>query len=81
MVLAGLWEKAAMVGFFSTMVIIIRSVLAFIIDLNYTNPHLSPFDEFQRLKQHPVLKQYLAGGKRVSYGARALEKGWFVSFT
>jgi len=46
-----------------------------IIDLSYDNPHLSPFDEFQRLKHHPVLKQHLEGGTRVSYGARAVEKG------
>jgi len=43
--------------------------------LSYENPHLSPFDEFQRLKHHPVLKQHLEGGSRVSYGARALIKG------
>ncbi len=46
-----------------------------IIDLNYSNPHLSPFEEFQRYKHHPTIKQYLEGGKRVSYGARALAKG------
>lgn len=46
-----------------------------IVDLAYSNPHLSPFDEFQKFKQHPVIKQYLAGGKRLSYGARALNKG------
>jgi len=50
-------------------------VVGLIVDLNYDNPHLSPFDEFQRLKHHPVLKQHLQGGSRVSYGARALEKG------
>ena len=50
-----------------------------IVDLNYTNPHLSPFDEFQRYKHHPKISQYLAGGKRVSYGARALAKGGFNS--
>ena len=50
-----------------------------IVDLNYENPHLSPFDEFQRLKHHPVMKQYLDGGKRVSYGARAIAKGGFNS--
>ncbi|MCV2883941.1 electron transfer flavoprotein-ubiquinone oxidoreductase [Aestuariibacter sp. AA17] len=50
-----------------------------IIDLNYDNPHLSPFDEFQRMKHHPVFKQYLEGGKRVSYGARAITKGGFNS--
>lgn len=50
-----------------------------IVDLNYENPHLSPFDEFQRMKHHPVFKQYLEGGKRVSYGARAIAKGGFNS--
>jgi electron-transferring-flavoprotein dehydrogenase len=50
-----------------------------IIDLSYENPHLSPFDEFQRYKHHPKVSQYLAGGKRVSYGARALAKGGFNS--
>lgn len=52
-------------------------VVGLIIDLNYQNPHLSPFDEFQRLKHHPVIQQYLEGGKRVSYGARAITKGGF----
>ncbi len=46
-----------------------------IVDLNYSNPWLSPFDEFQRFKHHPEIKQYLEGGKRVSYGARAITKG------
>ncbi len=46
-----------------------------IIDLNYSNPHLSTFDEFQRYKQHPTVKKYLAGGKRIAYGARAITKG------
>jgi len=50
-----------------------------IIDLNYSNPHLSPFDEFQRYKHHPKISQYLAGGKRVAYGARAMTKGGFNS--
>jgi electron-transferring-flavoprotein dehydrogenase len=50
-----------------------------IVDLNYENPYLSPFDEFQRLKHHSVFKQYLQGGKRVSYGARAIAKGGFNS--
>ncbi len=50
-------------------------VVGLITDLSYSNPHLSPFDEFQRLKHNPVLKQYLEGGKRVSYGARAIAKG------
>ncbi|MBK3867824.1 FAD-binding protein [Pseudomonas stutzeri] len=50
-------------------------VVGLIVDLSYSNPHLSPFDEFQRYKHHPVVKQYLEGGKRVSYGARAIAKG------
>jgi electron-transferring-flavoprotein dehydrogenase len=50
-------------------------VVGLIVDLSYANPYLSPFDEFQRLKHHPVLKQYLDGGKRISYGARAITKG------
>ena len=52
-----------------------------IIDLSYENPHLSPFDEFQRYKHHPKISQYLEGGKRVSYGARALAKGGLNSLT
>ncbi|MFC3095586.1 electron transfer flavoprotein-ubiquinone oxidoreductase [Alteromonas sediminis] len=50
-----------------------------IVDLNYKNPHLSPFDEFQRLKHHPLISGTLKGGKRVSYGARAIAKGGFNS--
>ena len=50
-----------------------------IVDLSYSNPHLSPFDEFQRYKHHPKIAQYLEGGKRVSYGARAMAKGGFNS--
>jgi len=50
-----------------------------IVDLNYSNPHLSPFDEFQRLKHHPVIANTLKGGKRVTYGARAIAKGGFNS--
>ncbi|MBV4485708.1 electron transfer flavoprotein-ubiquinone oxidoreductase [Pseudomonas sp. SWRI153] len=50
-------------------------VVGLIVDLSYSNTYLSPFDEFQRLKHHPVLAQYLEGGKRISYGARAIAKG------
>ena len=50
-----------------------------ITDLSYSNPHLSPFEEFQRLKTHPEVKKHLEGGKRVSYGARAITKGGFNS--
>lgn len=48
-----------------------------ITDLSYNNPHMSPFEEFQRLKLHPEVRKYLEGGKRVSYGARAIAKGGF----
>lgn len=50
-----------------------------ITDLSYSNPHVSPFHEFQRMKTHPKIKQYLEGGKRVSYGARAITKGGYNS--
>jgi len=52
-------------------------VVGLIMDLGYQNPWLSPFDEFQRMKHHPVLSQYLEGSKRVAYGARAIAKGGF----
>jgi electron-transferring-flavoprotein dehydrogenase len=54
-------------------------VVGLIVDLSYTNPYLSPFDEFQRFKHHPVIAKYLEGGKRVAYGARAITKGGFNS--
>jgi len=47
----------------------------FIIALNYKNPYLSPFEEFQRWKKHPKIRRYLEGGKRIAYGARAVNKG------
>jgi electron-transferring-flavoprotein dehydrogenase len=50
-----------------------------ITNLSYSNPHLSPYDEFQRYKQHPSIKQYLQGGERVTYGARAITKGGLQS--
>ena len=53
--------------------------LGLITDLSYSNPHLSPFEEFQKFKKHPVIAQYLDGGKRISYGARALAKGGLQS--
>ena len=53
--------------------------LGLIIALNYTNPHLAPFEEFQRWKHHPKIRQYLEGGKRVAYGARAVNKGGLQS--
>ena len=53
--------------------------LGFVVHLNYKNPWLSPFDEFQRLKHHPAVARYLKGGKRVAYGARAITEGGFQS--
>ncbi|CAH9062035.1 Electron transfer flavoprotein-ubiquinone oxidoreductase [Pseudoalteromonas sp. CIP111854] len=50
-------------------------VVGLIIDLNYSNTYLSPFDEFQRMKHHPVFAKVLEGGERISYGARAIAKG------
>ncbi|MDP5055898.1 MAG: electron transfer flavoprotein-ubiquinone oxidoreductase [Marinomonas hwangdonensis] len=54
-------------------------VVGLIVDLNYKNPHLSPYDEFQRYKHHPAIAQHLEGAKRVSYGARAIAKGGWAS--
>jgi len=48
-----------------------------IVDLSYRNPHLSPFDEFQRFKQHPIISKHLKDGTRLAYGARSLTKGGF----
>ncbi len=50
-----------------------------ITDLSYSNPHVSPFDEFQRYKHHPKIKPHLEGGERLSYGARAITKGGLQS--
>jgi len=56
-------------------------VCGLIVDLNYSNPYLSPFDEFQRYKHHPEISKYLTGGTRVSYGARAISKGGLNSLS
>jgi electron-transferring-flavoprotein dehydrogenase len=53
--------------------------LGFVVWLNYSNPYLSPFEELQRWKTHPEVKKILAGGKRVSYGARAISDGGWQS--
>ncbi|MEE8249561.1 MAG: electron transfer flavoprotein-ubiquinone oxidoreductase [Gammaproteobacteria bacterium] len=53
--------------------------LGFVIALNYTNPHLNPFAEFQRWKQHPRIRRFLEGGSRIAYGAKAVNKGGFQS--
>jgi electron-transferring-flavoprotein dehydrogenase len=51
----------------------------FVVGLDYRNPWLSPFDEMQRFKTHPAMRRHLAGGRRISYGARALSEGGLQS--
>lgn len=53
--------------------------VGFVIHLSYENPYLSPFDEFQRFKTHPSIRDYFEGGKRISYGARAINEGGLQS--
>ena len=53
--------------------------VGFVIGLDYENPHLSPFDEFQRFKTHPDIRPTFEGGRRIAYGARALSEGGFQS--
>jgi electron-transferring-flavoprotein dehydrogenase len=53
--------------------------VGFVVGLDYPNPWLSPFEEFQRFKHHPAVRGFLEGGKRVAYGARALNEGGFQS--
>lgn len=54
--------------------------IGFVVHLDYANPHLSPFDEFQRFKTHPAIRPLLEGGKRLSYGARAITEGGLQSW-
>src|SRR4051812_43646588 len=52
-------------------------IVGFVVHLNYKNPYVAPFEEFQRFKQHPLIRPTFEGGKRISYGARAItEGGW-----
>ena len=53
--------------------------VGYVVHLNYKNPFLSPFDEFQRFKHHPEIAQHLEGGTRISYGARAITEGGLQS--
>ncbi len=53
--------------------------VGFVVGLGYSNPHLSPFEEFQRYKTHPEIRKFLEGGKRIAYGARALTAGGLQS--
>jgi len=54
-------------------------VVGFVVHLNYANPHLSPFEEFQRFKTHPMIAPLFKGAKRISYGARAITEGGYQS--
>ena len=53
--------------------------VGFVVHLNYANPYISPYDEFQRFKHHESVSPFLKGGKRVAYGARAITEGGFQS--
>jgi electron-transferring-flavoprotein dehydrogenase len=53
--------------------------VGFVVHLNYENPYLSPFEEFQRYKTHPSIRETLEGGKRIAYGARAITEGGYQS--
>ncbi len=53
--------------------------VGYVVHLNYKNPHLSPYDEFQRYKHHPEISKFLVGGKREAYGARAITSGGLQS--
>ncbi len=56
-----------------------QAYVGYVVGLDYKNPHLSPFDEFQRFKTHPTIRPMLEGGKRIAYGARALNEGGLQS--
>ena len=53
--------------------------VGFVVGLDYSNPHLSPYEEFQRFKTHPEIRNVFEGGRRIAYGARALNEGGFQS--
>jgi len=72
-------ESGSAGGFFLYHAADNQVTLGLIVDLAYSNPHVSPFDEMQRWKHHPVVKQYIEGGKRLAYGARAIVKGGLFS--
>ncbi|MHC2464624.1 electron transfer flavoprotein-ubiquinone oxidoreductase [Bradyrhizobium embrapense] len=56
-----------------------RVAVGFVVHLNYNDPYLSPFDEFQRMKTHPDIRELFEGGKRLAYGARAITEGGYQS--
>jgi electron-transferring-flavoprotein dehydrogenase len=53
--------------------------IGFVVGLGYSNPHLNPYEEFQRYKTHPAIRPFLEGGKRLAYGARAISAGGLQS--
>ena len=53
--------------------------VGFVVGLDYANPHLSPYEEFQRFKTHPEIRKFFEGGRRIAYGARALNEGGYQS--
>ncbi|KGM51385.1 electron transfer flavoprotein-ubiquinone oxidoreductase [Lysobacter concretionis Ko07 = DSM 16239] len=56
-----------------------KVAIGFVVGLDYSNPWLSPYEEFQRFKTHPAIRKYLEGGKRISYGARSITAGGLMS--
>ena len=56
-----------------------KIAVGFVVGLDYRNPYLSPFEEFQRWKTHPAIRKHLEGGKRIGYGARAITAGGLLS--
>jgi len=56
-----------------------QAAVGFVVGLGYANPYLSPFEEFQRYKTHPAIRRFLEGGRRISYGARAIAAGGLQS--
>ncbi|HEY4072161.1 MAG TPA: electron transfer flavoprotein-ubiquinone oxidoreductase [Herbaspirillum sp.] len=56
-----------------------QAMVGFVVGLGYSNPYLSPYEEFQRYKTHPAIRAHLEGGKRIAYGARAIAAGGLMS--
>ena len=67
--------KGSRGGFFLYHTDNLQVVVGLIVDLNYVNPYLSPYEEFQRLKHNPLIRNVLEGGTRIAYGARSITKG------
>ncbi len=76
---AGLWATNAGGGSFIYHLENNQVYVGFVVHLNYKNPHLFPYMEFQRFKHHPMVAELLKGGKRVAYGARAITEGGYQS--